>query len=196
MDLSVNIPEKQKEKESVYISKPSTSTSSRKRNNQKRHIKKKKHQKIIKITDDAEEEESQQDNNENNGENEEKTEIFLEKTEKDHEMLPKKEKEEYIPNNCSQEIFKTPQENEISKEKNEIPPNKNEKQTEKISSSQEERKNIEEIAADKVFEENDELPFRPIDNKKLDIVPYLDKDLYLLYEPNYKIHKVNYEVIA
>ena len=69
------------------------------------------------------------------------------------------------------------------------------KNEEKPQQKEEEEKKTEEICDQNHFEaEESELPFRVIENKKLDVVPYLDKDLYLLYEPNYKKHNVNFKV--
>lgn len=59
----------------------------------------------------------------------------------------------------------------------------------------EEKKDNQEEKETKNDSPEKELPFRPINNSKLDIVPYLDKDIYMLYEPNYKKHEVNYSVI-
>ncbi len=91
-------------------------------------------------------------------------------------------------------------ENEGKEEKIEGKEEKIEGKEEKIEGKEEKIKEKEEKEKQAEPEEKNEnlpekeLPFRPIDNSKLESVPYLDKDLYLLYEPNYKSHNINYQV--
>lgn len=212
LDLAVNIPEPPKEQSPVYVAKPS----SRKKN--QRHQKKKKKQqpqKKIKITEEEEEEEVKNENEENTEEKTKENDVPESNLKAEDENHVKKETEQTkaeteVKNKLESEttqkeltenlkneekaMHKEAKKQEAANEtKNKVQQDtsKPEKEEEtKNEQKQEEEEKKEEL----IIPEENELPFRVIENKKLDVVPYLDKDLYLLYEPNYKKHTCNYKV--